>query len=261
MSSAARRLIDACDNRRVRVIVAVVLGTIAWGLVLVALGRGLNAASVRQPKPEPPLEISVVELPDQASTQPAAATALPAHVASAREASPAKQPLVQPARSRPPSTRPPMAVRPSVPGAHTSAPSPATDPATSSRAQNAAADTPQSQPNSGATAANQPTASATTTAPTTTDSTPGNSPARAISQPLPTVPDDLREQAYRTVALVHLVIHTDGSVAVELVRPTPYPRLNQILLETLRGWRFFPALQNGHPAETQQDVRVHFNVS
>ncbi len=75
------------------------------------------------------------------------------------------------------------------------------------------------------------------------------------------MPDDLREQAYRTVAIAHLVIHTDGSVAVELVKPTPYPRLNQIVVETLRGWRFAPALQNGHPAETQQNVRVHFNVS
>ena len=38
-------------------------------------------------------------------------------------------------------------------------------------------------------------------------------------------------------------------------------RLNQILLESLRKWRFFPAMQAGHPVESRQDIRVHFNVN
>ncbi|WP_341316697.1 energy transducer TonB [Paraburkholderia sp. IMGN_8] len=91
--------------------------------------------------------------------------------------------------------------------------------------------------------------------------TSGYSTARAIAQPLPTVPDDLREQAYQTVATARFVIHTDGSAAVELIRPTQYPRLNQILIETLRGWRFVPAMQDGHPVESSLEIRVHFNVS
>ncbi|WP_243751293.1 energy transducer TonB [Paraburkholderia sp. BL10I2N1] len=102
---------------------------------------------------------------------------------------------------------------------------------------------------------------ATTAERASAGSAPGNSPARAIAQPLPSVPDELREQAYQTVAVARLVIHTDGSVAVELIKPTQYPRLNQIVVETLRSWRFFPAMQDGHPVETQQDIRVHFNVS
>nr|WP_241991757.1 energy transducer TonB [Paraburkholderia sp. RAU2J] len=102
---------------------------------------------------------------------------------------------------------------------------------------------------------------ATTAERTSAESAPGNSPARAIAQPLPSVPDELREQAYQTVAIARLVIHTDGSVAVELIKPTQYPRLNQIVVETLRSWRFFPAMQDGHPVETRQEIRVHFNVS
>lgn len=85
--------------------------------------------------------------------------------------------------------------------------------------------------------------------------------ARALSQPLPTVPDDLRETAYRAEALARFSVHADGTVDVELLKPTPYPRLNQILLEALAHWRFFPAMENGHPVESRQDVRVHFNVS
>lgn len=32
-------------------------------------------------------------------------------------------------------------------------------------------------------------------------------------------------------------------------------------LDTLRRWRFFPALRDGRPVESTQDIRVHFNVS
>jgi protein TonB len=89
----------------------------------------------------------------------------------------------------------------------------------------------------------------------------GDAAAHAISQPLPELPDDLREQAYQTVATARFAIHVDGSVEVDLIKPTSNPRLNQILLETLRKWRFFPAMQAGHPVESRQDIRVHFNVN
>jgi protein TonB len=85
-------------------------------------------------------------------------------------------------------------------------------------------------------------------------------PARVLSQPVPVLPDDLREVAYQAVAVARFAVHTDGTFEVELIKPTQNPRLNQILLETLRDWRFFPAMNNGHPVESHQDVRVRFNV-
>ena len=87
------------------------------------------------------------------------------------------------------------------------------------------------------------------------------STARVISQPMPALPDDLREDAYQAVAVARFDIHADGTIEVELSRPTQNPRLNALLLEALRKWRFFPAMQGGHAVESHQDVRVHFNVS
>ncbi|MGH8780886.1 energy transducer TonB [Paraburkholderia sp.] len=81
-----------------------------------------------------------------------------------------------------------------------------------------------------------------------------------MSQPLPDLPDDLRELAYQAVAVARFTIRPDGTCSVELIKPTANPRLNQILLDALRNWRFFPALDNGHPVESRRDVRVHFNV-
>ncbi|WP_242665882.1 energy transducer TonB [Paraburkholderia ginsengiterrae] len=32
------------------------------------------------------------------------------------------------------------------------------------------------------------------------------------------------------------------------------------MLTALHQWRFFPAMQSGHPVESRLDIRVHFNV-
>lgn len=94
-----------------------------------------------------------------------------------------------------------------------------------------------------------------------TSATSGSTQARLLSQAMPVLPDDLREQGYQVTAVAHFKVHADGTFDVELAKPTQNPRLNQILLETLHRWRFFPAMQNGHPVESDQDVRVHFSVS
>jgi protein TonB len=89
---------------------------------------------------------------------------------------------------------------------------------------------------------------------------PSTQAAQLLSQPLPALPDDLREQAYQAVALARFVIHADATFDVELIKPTPYPRLNAILLDALRKWRFTPATENGRPVQSQQQVRVRFDV-
>jgi protein TonB len=84
--------------------------------------------------------------------------------------------------------------------------------------------------------------------------------ARAIYRPLPAIPDELREQAIDMEALARFDVKSDGTVSVELVKPTPYPALNRIILETLRTWKFFPAIDAGRPVASSQDVRIKLEV-
>ncbi len=84
--------------------------------------------------------------------------------------------------------------------------------------------------------------------------------ARAIFHPLPQIPDDLREEAVNVVALARFTIAVNGSATVVLVQPTPDPRINQIVLDTLRTWRFFPALKHGNPVASVQEIRVQVEV-
>ena len=84
--------------------------------------------------------------------------------------------------------------------------------------------------------------------------------ARPIYHPLPQLPDNLREEAVNVAALARFTIAVDGSATVVLVQPTPDPRINQIILNTLRTWRFFPALKHGNPVASVQEIRVQVEV-
>ena len=87
-----------------------------------------------------------------------------------------------------------------------------------------------------------------------------NSGARAIVQPMPKIPEDLRAEAFKSSALARFHIAVDGSAEVELVKPTPYPRLNRILLDSLKKWRFMPAIKSGKPVASTEEILVKIEV-
>jgi periplasmic protein TonB len=84
--------------------------------------------------------------------------------------------------------------------------------------------------------------------------------ARALYAPVPKIPDDLREDTLDTVAVAHFKVGYDGQVDVDLVKPTTNPELNQILLDTLKQWRFFPAMRSGVAIASEFDVRIPITV-
>jgi protein TonB len=84
--------------------------------------------------------------------------------------------------------------------------------------------------------------------------------ARAIYSPVPKIPDDLREVAFEAVAVAHFAVSYDGNVKVTLAKPTADPRINQILLNTLQQWRFFPAMKGGVAIDSAFDVRIPITV-
>jgi periplasmic protein TonB len=88
----------------------------------------------------------------------------------------------------------------------------------------------------------------------------GSSGARAIIHPMPQIPEELREVAFNSAALVRFHIAVDGSVEVELVKPTPNPLLNRILLDSLKKWRFMPAIKSGKPVATTEEILVKIEV-
>jgi periplasmic protein TonB len=84
--------------------------------------------------------------------------------------------------------------------------------------------------------------------------------ARAIYAPTPVIPDDLREDVIQTEAVARFNVTFDGVSEVTLEKPTSNPRLNQVLLDTLKQWKFFPAVKNGVAIPSTFEVRIPISV-
>ncbi|HLX04958.1 MAG TPA: TonB family protein [Candidatus Binatus sp.] len=84
--------------------------------------------------------------------------------------------------------------------------------------------------------------------------------AHAIYAPTPVIPDDLREDVIQTEAVARFNVSFDGVSEVTLEKPTASPRLNQVLLDTLKQWKFFPAVKNGVAIPSSFEVRIPISV-
>jgi protein TonB len=84
--------------------------------------------------------------------------------------------------------------------------------------------------------------------------------AQAIIQPRPVIPDELRQEAMNEEGIARFHIAVDGSATVELIKPTQNPRLNRLWLDTLKNWKFFPAMKEGKPVASVADIVIRVQV-
>jgi TonB family protein len=75
----------------------------------------------------------------------------------------------------------------------------------------------------------------------------------------PTYPEAARQQRIEGAVKIHLVIGADGNVlSMKLLSGSPL--LAPAAMEAARYWRYLPALLNGEPVETQQDIEIDFHL-
>ena len=74
------------------------------------------------------------------------------------------------------------------------------------------------------------------------------------------IPDDLREDVLQAEAVARFNVSFDGTSEVTLEKPTSSPRLNQVLLDALKQWKFFPAVKNGVAIGSTFEVRIPITV-
>jgi protein TonB len=211
-------------------------------LSLMGFLRLLAQAPDRPPLPAP-VDVGLVELPASEAAPPAITAAPPEAVA---PPSPPDPEIVAPApeeslpepvpalkvEAKPPPPRPQKRPPPPRPTERAIEPAPAT--------------APESRP----------------TVPEAAPSSPvgGSIGAHAIFQPMPSIPESIRQRRLDAVAIVVFHVATDGSATVELREATDDPRLNQVLLEGFKRWRFFPALDHDRPIASTIELRVPIAV-
>lgn len=77
-----------------------------------------------------------------------------------------------------------------------------------------------------------------------------------VSQPKPVLPDDVNFDDIHSNFFGLFTIHADGSTDVKMVSSTGDNRVDQIVLDTVRKWKFRPAILNGKPVQSFERLEV-----
>src|ERR1700677_1686660 len=88
----------------------------------------------------------------------------------------------------------------------------------------------------------------------------GGSGARPIYAPVPSIPDDMRDEVMQATAVARFHVARDGSATVALITPTDFAALDHLMLDTLSPWRCQPAVRDGVAIESDAEVRLHITV-
>jgi TonB family protein len=84
--------------------------------------------------------------------------------------------------------------------------------------------------------------------------------AQPDNQVKPEIPDDLRQETFKTHVRVKVEIHADGSFAPSLITSSGNADIDSLVLQALRQWRWKAALQDGKPLDSTQRFRFDFEV-
>jgi len=89
----------------------------------------------------------------------------------------------------------------------------------------------------------------------------GASPPRPLYAPAPEYPLTVQMQIPKSggVVIVGAGIGTDGSVEVVFIAKSQGPIMDKIALETVKKWRFTPAMKDGNPVPVRINVEVSFH--
>jgi periplasmic protein TonB len=214
-------------------------------LLLVSLAGFLHLLAAPAALPVPPptsVRLDLVELPPPTTTAASPAPEPPPPPMAEPEPEPPPLPEVTEEEPPPPAPEPTAEAEPAPPPPKPTPPR--SRPPEPAKPQTAAL----------------PPAAPTPPSPSAALSPSGNMGARALFKPMPEIPEALRHHALDLTALARFRVAASGAAEVELVEPTPDPTLNAALLETLKKWRFFPAMENGKAVASTIDIRIPITV-
>jgi TonB family protein len=84
--------------------------------------------------------------------------------------------------------------------------------------------------------------------------------AEPSNQIKPEIPDELKQDDYKSFVRVRVQVESDGNFTVTLRTSSGNEEIDQRVLGALRQWRWKPALQNGVPIKSTQSFRFEFEV-
>ncbi|HWA82479.1 MAG TPA: TonB family protein, partial [Fimbriimonadaceae bacterium] len=84
--------------------------------------------------------------------------------------------------------------------------------------------------------------------------------AEPVNEVQPEIPDSLKSQELKTFVRVKVEIAEDGTFEVILRTSSGKPDVDKIILDSLKRWKWKPALKDGQPVKSTQLFKFEIEV-
>lgn len=84
--------------------------------------------------------------------------------------------------------------------------------------------------------------------------------AKVLDQPRPVIPSEYHENCFKSCCMARFVIDPTGKTKVKLLTSSGSDEIDDITLQTLRRWKFQPAMLDGKPVSSTRRIKVEFQI-
>jgi TonB family protein len=89
---------------------------------------------------------------------------------------------------------------------------------------------------------------------------PGVTPPRGLKIPEPEFSEYARKNQIQGVVILSVIVDSDGSVKYLKVLRSVEPTLDANAVESVKQWKFAPAMKDGHPVAVAMNIEISFNL-
>jgi protein TonB len=84
--------------------------------------------------------------------------------------------------------------------------------------------------------------------------------AKVIDSPKPEIPDDFKDEAFKSNVTARFSIDAEGKFTVKLIESSGNEDIDKIVLSTLNKWKFKPATVDDKPVASNRKLKIELEI-
>jgi TonB family protein len=84
--------------------------------------------------------------------------------------------------------------------------------------------------------------------------------AKVIDAPRPEIPEDFKDEAFKSSVTARFSISADGKFTVKLLDSCGNADIDKLVLSTLKRWKFQPATVDDKPVASSRKLKIELEV-